>query len=74
MSALVSIIIPVYNAEKYLGECLESAIKQTWENTEIIIVDDGSSDSSFSVAEKYADGKKIILIPQKNKGASAARN
>lgn len=71
---LVSIIIPVYNAEKHLAECLKSAMKQTWSNTEIIMVDDGSSDSSISVAKKYADGEKIIVISQKNSGASAARN
>ncbi|MDR3695463.1 glycosyltransferase [Mucilaginibacter sp.] len=74
MSALVSIIIPIYNAEKNLAACLDSAINQTWKNTEIIMVDDGSSDSSLSVAQKYADGKKIILISQKNSGASVARN
>ena len=71
---LVSIIIPVFNAEKNLAECLGSAINQTWGNTEIILVDDGSSDSSLSIAKRYADGEKIIVIAQQNKGASAARN
>lgn len=74
MSVLVSIIIPVYNAERHLAGCLESAIKQTWKNIEIIVIDDGSTDASLKVARTYADGKKIIVISQKNKGASAARN
>lgn len=71
---LVSIIIPVYNSENYLTECIESAIAQTWNNKEIIIVDDGSTDNSFKIATKYAIHSCIKIISQKNKGASAARN
>lgn len=70
---LVSIIIPVYNAEKYLEETLLSAINQTWPNKEIIIVDDGSTDNSLSVAKKY-ENDWIKIFTQKNKGASATRN
>jgi glycosyltransferase involved in cell wall biosynthesis len=71
---LVSIIIPVYNSEKYLAECIESVIAQTWSNKEIIIVDDGSVDNSYEIATKYSIHSYIKIISQKNKGASAARN
>lgn len=72
--ALVSIIVPVYNSEKHLAACIESAIGQTWGNREIIIVDDGSTDNSYNIAKKYADQPGVKLISQVNKGASAARN
>ena len=71
---LVSIIIPVYNSEKYLAECVESALGQTWCNKEIIIVDDGSTDGSLDVANKYAIYPNVKIICQNNKGAAAARN
>jgi glycosyltransferase involved in cell wall biosynthesis len=71
---LVSIIIPVYNAEKYLAECITSAIGQTWQNTEIIIIDDGSTDDSLKIAQNYSDNRNIKIITQINKGASSARN
>ncbi len=70
---LVSIIIPLYNAENYIAATIESALKQTYTNTEIIIVDDGSKDASYEVAIKYASDK-IKVVKQVNKGASAARN
>lgn len=70
---LVSIIIPVYNAEKYIEETLKSAIDQTWSNTEIIVVDDGSSDGSLAVVKKH-EGDRVKVCTQNNKGASAARN
>jgi glycosyltransferase involved in cell wall biosynthesis len=70
---LVSIIIPVYNTEKYLEETINSAINQTWPNKEIIIVDDGSADNSLLIANKFA-GPNIKVFSQENKGASAARN
>jgi glycosyltransferase involved in cell wall biosynthesis len=72
--ALVSIIIPVYNSEKYLGECIESAINQTWPNCEIIVIDDGSTDDSLNVARQYATHPDVNIIRQKNKGAAGARN
>jgi len=74
MNPLVSIIIPVYNSEKYLAECIECAVNQTWLNTEIIIIDDGSTDGSLKIAQQYADNPKIKIFQQENKGASAARN
>lgn len=74
MSPLVSIIIPVYNSEKYLAECIESAVAQTWPNREIIIIDDGSTDNSLKIAQNYSGVSGVKIITQKNKGASAARN
>lgn len=70
---LVSIIIPVYNADKYLAETLSSALAQTWPNIEVIVVDDGSEDNSLSVARKF-ESSNVRILSQKNRGASAARN
>ncbi len=70
---LVSIIIPVYNAEAFLAETIESTLKQTYQNIEIIIVDDGSKDSSYEVAKQY-ESDQTTVVKQVNKGASAARN
>lgn len=71
----VSVIIPVYNVEAYLRQCLNSVVKQTLREIEIICVDDGSTDSSWVILEEYAakDGR-IKIIKQKNAGAGAARN
>jgi glycosyltransferase involved in cell wall biosynthesis len=73
VSPLVSIIIPVYNSAKYLAECIDSALAQTWISKEIIIVDDGSTDNSLNIARKF-DNKTISVFQQENKGASVARN
>ena len=73
MQPLISLIIPLYNAEKYVAETIESALQQSYKNIEIIIIDDGSTDSSFSVAESYKSDN-ILVVKQTNKGASAARN
>ncbi|MEO6852041.1 MAG: glycosyltransferase [Mucilaginibacter sp.] len=70
---LVSIIIPVYNAEKYLAETINSALGQTWPNKEVIIVDDGSSDKSVAIAISFED-IRIKVFEQSKKGAGAARN
>lgn len=71
----VSIIVPVYNVEKYLNECLESAVKQTLNNIEIIIVNDGSTDNSLSIIKEYESKyNNIKVINQTNKGQSEARN
>jgi glycosyltransferase involved in cell wall biosynthesis len=71
--ALVSILIPCYNAEKWLAETLESALAQTWKNIEIIVVDDGSTDNSLAIAKTF-ESNKLKVISQENRGASAARN
>ena len=71
----VSVIIPVYNVEKYLRQCLDSVTGQTLENIEIICVDDGSDDSSPRILEEYAaKDSRIKVLTQKNAGAGAARN
>lgn len=73
MKPLVSILIPAYNAEKWLADTLRSALAQTWSNKEIIVVDDGSRDGTLAVARSFeAAGVKVAT--QKNSGASAARN
>ncbi len=68
-----SIIVPVYNVEKYLKRCLDSIFKQTFEDYEVIIVNDGSSDNSDVIIKSY-DDKRIKYFKQENKGLSAARN
>ena len=67
----ISVIIPSYNAEKYIGECLDSVLSQTYKNLEIIVIDDGSTDKSFTIAKSR---KKVKVIKQKNMGVSVARN
>ncbi len=72
---LVSIIVPVYNVEKYVSKCLESLINQTYENIEIICVNDGSKDSSLEIINKYAlKDNRIIVYTKENGGLSDARN
>lgn len=71
----ISIIIPFYNAEKYLSQCMESILVQTISSYEVIFVDDGSTDNGLLICEQYAsqDGR-IVVIHQENQGVSAARN
>ena len=71
----ISIIVPVYNTEKYLSKCLNSLINQTHKNLEIICINDGSTDSSYDVLTRYArSDKRIIIHNQQNRGPSATRN
>lgn len=71
----VSIIVPIYNTEKYIRECLLSLLNQTYKNIEIICIDDGSTDSSLSILKKYAKlDNRIVVFTQNHKGVSAARN
>lgn len=73
--ALLSIIIPVYNVESYLDECLSSIHNQTYKNIEIICINDGSTDNSPIILQKWAkEDSRIKVINQKNKGLSGARN
>ena len=75
MKVKISVIIPVYNVEKYLEECLNSVVNQTLKEIEIICVNDGSTDSSTEIIDRYANKyKNIKVINQKNAGLSAARN
>lgn len=71
----ITIIVPVYNVEKYLKESIESAIKQTYKNLEIILIDDGSTDNSGSICDEYINkDNRIKVVHQQNKGLSGARN
>lgn len=71
----VSIIVPVYNKEKYLSECVDSILRQNFKDFELILVDDGSKDSSWNTIKEYADkDKRVVPIHQENAGVSAARN
>ena len=71
----ISVIIPVYNVEKYLRKCLSSVINQSFKNIEIICVNDGSSDNSLRILSEYEHlDDRILLISQSNKGLGSARN
>lgn len=75
MGVKISVIIPVYNAEKYIRECLESVINQTYPELEILIIDDGSTDNSYAICKKYEEqDSRITVLHQENQGASVARN
>lgn len=72
---VVSVIIPVYNAEKYIKTCIESVLKQSYKNYQLIIVDDGSYDKSSNICDEYAAIEdRVRVIHQKNQGVSCARN
>ncbi len=72
---LVSLIIPVYNCEKYLQRCLRSILSQSYKNLEIVLVDDGSSDRSGLICDEFKqEDSRVIVVHQKNGGVSCARN
>jgi len=74
-SSKISIIVPIYNLDSYLENCISSIIKQTYSNLEIILVNDGSTDHSKEICDKYkAKDDRIIVIHQENQGVSVARN
>lgn len=74
-SSLVSIIVPVYNCEQYIEKCLNSILKQDYENLEIIVIDDGSTDGSGNIIKTLAkEDRRIQLLEQENMGVSVARN
>lgn len=70
---LISVIVPVYNVEKYLKKCLESIINQSYKNLEIILVNDGSTDSSLEICKSFTNDSRVVLIDKENEGLSSAR-
>ena len=72
---LISVIIPVYNSEKYIKECVDSVLAQTYKNYEILLIDDGSIDNSLSICNEYAKAdSRVKVFHKENGGASSARN
>ena len=75
MQPNVTIVLPVYNVEPYLRQCLDSVIRQTMRDIQIICVNDGSTDGSLAILEEYAgNDPRIMVIPQENQGGGSARN
>ncbi|MBE9031020.1 glycosyltransferase family 2 protein [filamentous cyanobacterium LEGE 11480] len=74
MQPLVSILIPAYNAAEWIEQTIHSALAQTWKNIEIIIVDDGSSDNTLTLAKAFEQDSRIQVFSQPNQGATVARN
>lgn len=75
MKGLISVIVPVYNTEKYLDRCIQSILSQTYSNIEILLIDDGSTDSSGAICDKYAEqDSRVRVFHKANGGASTARN
>jgi glycosyltransferase involved in cell wall biosynthesis len=73
--ALISVVVPVYNAERYLEPCLNSILSQTYKNLEILCVNDGSTDGSPEILKRIAaTDPRVIVLDQENAGVSAARN
>ena len=72
---LISVIVPVYNVEQYIHQCVDSILSQTYKNLEIILVDDGSPDNCPAICDEYArNDDRVKIIHQENGGISAARN
>lgn len=75
MSPKISIVIPVFNAERYLHQCLDSVLSQTFKNFEVILVNDGSTDSSGKICNDYQDlDSRVKVIHQSNHGSSCSHN
>ena len=71
----ISVIIPVYNVEKYITQCLESLVNQTMNDLEFVCVNDGSTDNSLNILKNYAEkDSRFVIINQTNQGAGVARN
>ena len=74
-SSKISAIIPVYNTERYLPRCLDSVLSNTYDNLEVICINDGSTDNSINILDNYkVSDERVVVINQKNSGVSAARN
>lgn len=73
MTPLVSILLPAYNAERWICDSIETALRQRWPRKEIIVVDDGSTDSTYALAKRY-ETQGVTVLTQENRGAAAARN
>ena len=72
---LISVIVPVYNVERYLRRCVDSILHQTYQDLEALLVDDGSTDASGAICDEYAaQEERVTAVHQKNGGLSAARN
>ena len=75
MNNLISVIVPIYNSEKYLPKCIESILSQTYKNLELILINDGSTDNSLNICNYYKSlDNRIIVIDKPNEGVSATRN
>ena len=75
MDDLISVIVPVYNVEEYLDRCIESIVNQTYKNLEILLIDDGSTDNSYNICDKWAKkDNRIKVVHKENGGVSSARN
>lgn len=75
MDKIISVIVPIYNTEKYLNKCVDSVINQSYRNLQVILVDDGSTDKSPDICDEYAKlDKRILVVHKKNGGLSSARN
>lgn len=75
MKPLISVVVPVYNVEEFLNECLQSIVNQTYKNIEVILLDDGSTDKSLDICKKFEElDKRIKVIHKKNSGAADSRN
>ena len=75
MKPKISIIVPVYNTEKYIRQCLDSILNQTYQNFECLLINDGSSDNSLSIAESFAQNdSRMKVFTKENGGPSSSRN
>lgn len=75
MNPMISVIVPVYNVEKYLSRCIDSVLMQTFTDFELLLVDDGSPDNSGMICDEYAlKDVRVKVLHQENKGLSGARN
>ena len=74
MDEIISIIVPIYNAEKFLASCIDSILSQTFKNFELLLIDDGSQDSSLSICQRYQQNdNRITVFHKSNEGVTAAR-